>query len=126
MVQRFFRPREDKLESTPIQPEVPALDQRKDGKASKVDEEKGTVWDDHRVAVKEMIEREVRNIIQEQIRSAAQELLEEQRKAIREAVEQHRLLIKEALEEVKASMRGRVEDVRGTTRSFATRQEQDQ
>jgi len=68
--------------------------------------------DEYREAVKKLIETEVKDAIDEELRKAAQELLEEQRKAIRQMVEEHRLAIKEAVEEEKKAIWIRVEELR--------------
>ena len=67
---------------------------------------------DYREAVKKLIETEVRNAVDEEMRKAAQELLDEQRKAIRHMVEEHRAAIKEAVEEEKKVIWKRVEELR--------------
>ena len=68
--------------------------------------------DEHREAVKKLIQTEVGNIIDEEIRKAARELLEEQKKAIRQVVEEHRLAIRQAVEEEKKAIWARVEELR--------------
>lgn len=72
----------------------------------------GDEVDEYREAVKKLIETEVKDAIDEELRKAAQELLEEQRKAIRQMVEEHRLAIKEAVEEEKKAIWTRVEELR--------------
>ena len=67
---------------------------------------------EYREAVKKLIEAEVKNVIDEEMKKAAQELLEEQRRAIREMVEEHRLAIREAVEEEKKAIGSRVEELR--------------
>ena len=67
---------------------------------------------EYREAVKKLIEAEVKNVIDEEMKKAAQELLEEQRRAIRETVEEHRLAIREAVEEEKKAIRARVEELK--------------
>ena len=52
----------------------------------------GTNMNEYREAVRKLIETEVRNVIDEEMRKAAQELLDEQRKAISQMVEEHRLV----------------------------------
>lgn len=68
--------------------------------------------DEYREAIRKLIETEVKDAIDEELRKAAQELLEEQRKAIRQMVEEHRLAIKEAVEEEKKAIWTRVEELR--------------
>ena len=72
----------------------------------------GTDVAEYREAVKKLIETEVKDAIDEELRNEAQELLEEQRKAIRQMVEEHRLAIKEAVEEEKKAIWTRVEELR--------------
>ena len=67
---------------------------------------------EYRDAVKKLIETEVKDAIDEELRKAAQELLEEQRKAIRQMVEEHKSAIKEAVEEEKKAIWTRVEELR--------------
>ena len=67
---------------------------------------------DYRDAVKKLIETEVKNTIDEELRKAAQELLEEQKKAISHMVEEHKLAIREAVEEEKKVIWTRVEELR--------------
>jgi polyhydroxyalkanoate synthesis regulator phasin len=68
--------------------------------------------DEYRKAIKKLIQTEIGGIIDEEIRKAAQELLEEQKKAIRQVVEEHRLAIRQAVEEEKKAIWARVEELR--------------
>jgi len=68
--------------------------------------------DDYRASVRKLIEKEAEPIVEEEIRKAAQELIEEQRLAIKEAVDQHRVLVREVVEEEKLAIRSRVEELR--------------
>ena len=68
--------------------------------------------DEYREAVRNLIETEVKNVIDEEMRKAAQELLDEQRKAIRQMVEEHRTAIREAVEEEKKAIWARVDDLK--------------
>lgn len=68
--------------------------------------------DDYRKGVMNLIEVEVRNVIDEEMKKAAQELVEEQRKAIQQIVEEHRMAIREVLEEEKKAIWSRVEELR--------------
>ena len=72
----------------------------------------GNKVDDYRDAVKKLIESEVRNVIDEEMRKAAQELLDEQKKAIRQLVEEHRLAIREVVEDEKKAIWARLEELR--------------
>ena len=68
--------------------------------------------DEQREAVRKVIGTEVRNLLDEEMRKAAQELLDEQREAIRQIVEEQRVAIREAVEEEKKALRTRLEDLR--------------
>ena len=68
--------------------------------------------DDHRAAVKRMMETEFANIIKEDIKAATIELADEQRRAIREAVEENKRAIRDALEQEKLSIRAKKEELR--------------
>lgn len=74
--------------------------------------ESGHSADEYREAVKKLINAEVRSLIDEELRRAAQELLEEQRMAIKQMVEEHRSVIREVVEEEKKEIRGRVEELK--------------
>lgn len=67
---------------------------------------------EYRESVKKLIQTEVGNIIDEEIRKAVRELAEEQRKAIREAVEEHKLVIRQVVEEEKKAIWSRLEELR--------------
>ena len=72
----------------------------------------GTNVNEYREAVKKLIETEVRNTIEEEMRKAAQELLDEQRKAIKQMVEEHKVAIREAVEDEKKAIWTRVEELK--------------
>jgi len=72
----------------------------------------GNDVDEYRLGVKRLIETEVRNAIEEEMKKAAQELLDEQRKAIRQMVEEHKSAIREAVEEEKKAIWLRVKELR--------------
>ncbi len=65
----------------------------------------------YRDAVKSLIEAEIRNVVDEEMKKAAQELLEEQRKAIRQMVEEQKRVIREVVEEEKKAIWARVEEL---------------
>jgi hypothetical protein len=67
---------------------------------------------EYRESVKRLIQTEVGNIIDEEIRKAARELADEQRKAIREAVDEHKLVIRQVVEEEKKAIWGKLEELR--------------
>jgi hypothetical protein len=66
----------------------------------------------YRAAVKNLIDKELGGIVDEEIRKAALELMEEQRKAIRAVVDEHKLIIRQVVEEEKAAISARVEELR--------------
>lgn len=68
--------------------------------------------DEYRKGVMSLIEVEVRNVIDEEMKKAAQELLDEQRKAIQQIVEEHRIVIREVVEQEKKAVWTRVEELR--------------
>ena len=72
----------------------------------------GKNMNEYREAVRKVIETEVRNLIDEEMRKAAHELLDEQKKAIRQLVEEHRLAIREVVEEEKKAIWARLEELR--------------
>ncbi len=83
------------------------------GQEKEVEHDKvGTNVNEYREAVKKLIETEVRNTIEEEMRKAAQELLDEQRKAIKQMVEEHKVAIKEAVEDEKKAIWARVEELK--------------
>ena len=57
--------------------------------------------DEYRESVRKLIDDEVKNALDEELRKAAQELIEEQKRAITEIVEEHRSAIKQVVEEEK-------------------------
>ena len=67
---------------------------------------------EYRQAVRKVIETEVRNLIDEEMRKAAQELVDEQRKAIRQLVEEYKLAIREVVEEERKAIWIRLEELR--------------
>jgi len=67
---------------------------------------------EYREAVRILTETEVKEIMDEELRKAVQELLEEQRKAIAQMVEEHKMAIKEAIEEEKKAIWTRIEEMR--------------
>ena len=68
--------------------------------------------DECRTTAKLLSETELGWIINEEIRAAAMELVEEQRRVIRKAVEEHKRIIREVVEEEKLSIRAKVGDIR--------------
>ena len=72
----------------------------------------GKNMNEYKETVRKVIETEVRNLIDKELRKASQELLDEQKKAIRQLVEEHRLVIREAVEEEKKAIWSRLEELR--------------
>ena len=62
-------------------------------------EPEGSVADDHRAAVRQLMETELRSNIRGDIKAAVIELADEERRAIREAVEKHKRAIRDVLEQ---------------------------
>ena len=67
---------------------------------------------DYRDAVRQLIEKEMKSVVDEEMRKAAEELLEEQRKAIRQVLEEQKKTIREVVEEEKKAVWGRLEELR--------------
>ncbi len=67
---------------------------------------------EYRDTIKKLITAEVKAIIDEEMKKAAQELLDEQRKAIKQIVEENKLIIREVVEEEKRAIWARAEDLR--------------
>ena len=83
------------------------------GQGTEVEHSKtGTNLSQYREAVQKAIETEVRKLIDEEIRNATKEILDEQRKAIKQIVEEHRLVIREVVEEEKKAIWTRAEELR--------------
>ena len=61
---------------------------------------------EYRESVRKAIETELKNLIDEELRLAANESIEEQRKAIMQLVEEHRLVIREVVEEIGGGVAG--------------------
>ena len=75
-------------------------------------EKEGNKLNDHRDAVRKLIQEEMQIVVDEEMRKAAEELLEEQRKAIRHVVEEQRQVIRQVVEEEKKAVWARVEELR--------------
>ena len=94
------------------------------GKDKELPKEKDTIMppkesdasalDDYRSSAKLAIEMEVRAMIEEEIRSAAKELAEEQGRAVREAIEEHKRIIRDVLEQEKLDIRAQKEEIRAS------------
>lgn len=72
----------------------------------------GNSDDVQRNAVKKLIETEIRSVVDEELRKAAEELIEEQRRAIRQMVEEQKRVIRDVVEEEKKAIWVRVEELR--------------
>jgi hypothetical protein len=121
--QRFFRPRDESQGEATAQPPRPPdaksviAENAPDGQQSA---EGKTA--DYRAAAKQIVQSEILDLMKEEVRNAARELVAEQTKAIGETVVQHKRFIREALEEEKAAARRRIEEVRQTMRFLASLQ----
>jgi hypothetical protein len=67
---------------------------------------------EYRQSIKRLIENEVGDIIDDEIKIAERELAEEQRKAIKELVESHKLVIRQVVEEEKKAIHARIIELR--------------
>ena len=77
-------------------------------------EKEGNKVDDYRDAVKKLIEGEMKNVVDEEMRKAAEELLDEQRKAIKQVLEEQRKAIRQVVEEEKKAVWARLEELRNS------------
>ena len=68
--------------------------------------------DEYRKEVMYLIEAEIRNVIDDEMKKAAQEILDEQRKAIQQIVEEQKTVIREVVEQEKKAVWTRVEELR--------------
>ncbi len=71
-----------------------------------------SVADDHRAAVRQLMETEFKSIMRVDIKAAVIELADEERRAIREAVEEHKQAIRDVLEQEKLAIRAKKEALR--------------
>ena len=74
--------------------------------------------DDYRTELKQLIESEVINIMDEEIKKAKLELLAEQKKAIIQVVEEHKSIIRELVEEEKKTIWDKAEELRKSILRF--------
>ena len=65
-----------------------------------------------RESVRELIDGEVKKILDEELKNATKELIEEHRKAIKHVVEESKLIIREVVEEEKKAIWARAEALR--------------
>ena len=93
---------------------MPGKEPMVSGKESVMPDKKPKVSgaDDSRASVGRLMETEFGNMINDEIKAAATELVEEQRLAIREAVEEHKRVIRDILEQEKLSIRAKKEELR--------------
>ena len=76
---------------------------------------KGTDTGINLEAVRKMLQAEVKNVRDEELRKGAAELVEEQRKGVREVVEEQKRVIWEVVGEEKKAIRARVKDLQHFT-----------
>ena len=67
--------------------------------------------DAHQVSTKNVIDQELKTIIEEEIQNAAKELVDELKIAIRSLVEEHKQIISDVLEQEKLSIRANKENI---------------
>ena len=70
------------------------------------------IIEEYRKEVSRLLETEIRNLIDEEMEKARQEILEEQRNAIRQLVEEHRAVIREVVEKEKEAIWTRLDNLR--------------
>ena len=68
--------------------------------------------DAQREAVRRLVQDEIRSALDEELKMATQELLEEQRTAIRQMVEEQKRVIREAVDEERKAIWVRLEEIR--------------
>ena len=69
-------------------------------------------FSNYRQELRRLIDSEVKNVKDEEIKKATQELLDEQKKAIIQIVEEHKLIIREVVEEEKKMIWEKAEALR--------------
>ncbi len=74
--------------------------------------------DEYRIGIKNIIDNEVKKIIELDIQQAAKELIEQQKEGIREIVEEYRFIIHLILEEEKKAMAVKAEELRRSILKF--------
>jgi hypothetical protein len=67
---------------------------------------------DTRVSATNVIDQELKAMIEEEIQNATKELMDEQKMAIRSVVEEHKRIIRDVLEQEKLFIRSNKEDIR--------------
>jgi hypothetical protein len=70
------------------------------------------VQTDYKEGVRKLLEKEVSDMVTEEIKKGAQELLEEQRKAIKQLVEENKMAIQQVLGEEKKAVWAKMDDFR--------------
>lgn len=68
--------------------------------------------DDYRQSVKKLLDSSIKNVMEEELQKAAQELMEEQRKVIKQIIEEQRAVLREIIEEEKKDIHARAEELR--------------
>ena len=99
-----------------VKKEEPSKDQEltetKDDSIAEEFVEENKVLDDYRMELWKLIESEVKNVMDEEINKAKQELVAEQKKVIIQIVEEHRSILRELVEEEKKTIRDKAEELR--------------
>jgi len=75
--------------------------------------------DDYRDSIRKLIQGEMKNAVDEEMRKAAEELLEERRKAIRQVLDEQRAAIRLVVEEEKKAVWTRLEDLRDSLFNYS-------
>jgi len=68
--------------------------------------------EEYREAVKKLINAEVKNVLDDEIKKAAQELIDEQKKAVRQVLDEHKAVIQQIMEEERKSIWEKAESLR--------------
>jgi ATP-dependent Zn protease len=73
-----------------------------------------TGTDEYREGIRQLIDGEVKKVLDEEMRKATQELIEEQRKAVRQIIEEHKTAIRQVVEEEKKTIWEKAEALRNS------------
>ena len=75
--------------------------------------------DDYREAIRKLIEDDIRNDVEEEMRKAADELLAARRQAIKQVLEEQGKVVREVVEEEKKAVWARLEDLRDSISNYS-------
>ncbi len=67
---------------------------------------------DYRESIKKLIETSIKSALDDEMRKAAQELMEEQKKAVKQILEEQKTILRQVVEEEKKAIWTRAEELR--------------